>query len=86
MRKHQPNRRVLSHTLTTLRMRKKNQERMIRKKKNLVRVMSQDLQIQILIFGEMKRMKKDNTQVRKLRVRKKLAKEAREVVSILTNQ
>ena len=67
-------------------MRKKNQERMIRKKKNLVRAMSQDLQIQILIFGEMKRMKKDNTQARKLRVRKKLAKEAREVVSILTNQ
>ena len=67
-------------------MRKKNQERMIRKKKNLVRAMSQDLQIQILTFGEMKRMKKDNTQVRKLRVRKKLAKEAREVVSILTNQ
>ena len=34
----------------------------------------------------MKRMKKDNTQVRKLRVRKKLVKEVREVVSTLTNQ
>ena len=59
---------------------------MIRKKKNLVRAMSQDLQIQILTFGEMKRMKKGNTLVRKLRVRKKQVKEAREVVSILTNQ
>ena len=67
-------------------MRKKNQERMIKKKKNLARATSQDLQIQILTFGEMKRMKKDNTQVRKLRVRKKLVKEVREVVSTLTNQ
>ena len=67
-------------------MRKKNQERMIRKKKNLVRAMRQDLQIQILTFGEMKRMKKGNTLVRKLRVRKKQVKEAREVVSTLTNQ